>query len=109
VLRGVRGVTAPASEPNLKSAEEGGDRKKPAARYVSRMLKKAQNRLLARAAQKRLRVFAGTYRAPAARVRWPNDPFSLSCLGRSIWSDRDTGIEIHGRLIAEVAAGSPAR
>jgi hypothetical protein len=39
------------------------------------MLKKANHRLLARAAQKRLRVFAGTYRAATARERWANDLF----------------------------------
>jgi hypothetical protein len=42
------------------------------------MLKMARNRLLARAAQKRLGVFAGTYRAATAWERRANDLFQ-SC------------------------------
>jgi hypothetical protein len=41
------------------------------------MLKKAKNRLLARAAQKRLRVYAGTYRAATARRGEPMTFFSI--------------------------------
>src|SRR5438067_13253637 len=36
------------------------------------MLKKAKTRLLARAAQKHVHVFAGSYRAATARERWSN-------------------------------------
>jgi protein-tyrosine phosphatase/membrane-associated phospholipid phosphatase len=41
--------------------------------FPSRQLEKAKHRLLARAAQKRVHEFAGTYRAATARERWPDD------------------------------------
>jgi hypothetical protein len=46
------------------------------------MLKKAKNRLLARAAQKRLRAFASAYQAATARERWANDLFSILPVSR---------------------------
>jgi len=64
-----------------KAIWQGGD--------LGRLLKKAKYRLLTRAAQKRGRMFAGTYRAVIVRERWPTAFLSSLLDLRYNWAENE--------------------